>query len=153
MKKFLLCICFLIVLFSASCGVFKTYKDTNGDDNYTLQQITEDMIINKSGGLQISAVSSKTTKNGITNISLRVGEFNGIDEVHIFKSGSYIVTLNYNVTSGNTRLVITDGRNIIKDFKINGDNQVFEFTCERKYYLKLAGESCEFDLSVEIKNK
>ena len=151
MKKVFLLICLLTVLLSASCSAFKTYEDTNGEDNYSLQQISEDMLINDKGGVKIASISTSITKDGVTNIKLSVGEFNGVDEIYAFKKGSYVVTVNYKVNSGNTRLVITDGIDIIKDFKINEENQVFEFSCDGKYYLKLAGESCKYDLTVEIK--
>lgn len=141
---------FLTLLLS-SCGVFKTYEDTNGNDDYSLQEITEEMVIKNKGGVQIAAVSSEVTKDGVTNIKLSVGEFNGVNQIHVFRKGSYTVNVNYEVRGGNTRLVITDGSSIIKDFNVNEDNQVYEFTCEKNYYLKLAGESCEFKLNVEIR--
>ena len=153
MKKVLLFICFCTVLFCASCGVFKTYEDTNGEDNYELQEITEDMLINKKGGVQIAAVTSEVSKNGVTNIKLSVGELHGISEVHEFSKGSYVMTLNYQVSSGNTRLVLTDGESIVKEFNINEDDQVYEFTCAKRYYLKVAGEACKFSLKAEIKEK
>ncbi len=151
MKKIYLLFIILLSLFLTSCGVFKTYEDTNGNDDYSLQEITEEMVIKNKGGVQIAAVSSEVTKDGVTNIKLSVGEFNGVNQIHVFRKGSYTVNVNYEVSGGNTRLVITDGSSIIKDFNVNEDNQVYEFTCEKNYYLKLAGESCEFKLNVEIR--
>ena len=151
MKKIYLLFIILLTLFLTSCSAFKTYEDTNGEDDYSLQEITEEMVIKNKGGVQIAAVSSEVTKDGVTNIKLSVGEFNGVNQIHVFRKGSYTVNVNYEVTSGNSRLVITDGSSIIKDFDINKDNQVYEFTCEKNYYLKLAGESCGYKLNVEIK--
>ena len=153
MKKLLIVIIAIIAFFSMSCKAFERYEDTNGDNNYTLQHITEEMLIKNDSGLQVGAVSTKTTKNGETNISLSVMTFDGVNEIHRFKKGSYVVTINFKVSSGNTRLVITDGSKVIKGFNVNEDNQEYEFTCDKPYYLKLAGESCEFELKVVVKSK
>lgn len=153
MKKILLVICFMFILFSMSCGVFKQYEDTNGDDDYTLQSITDEMLIKDSGGLQVGAITSTSSKNGITNISLKVHRFDGVNEIYKIKSGSYTMTVNFKVTSGNAKLVVTDGKRIVKTFNISEEDQVFEFTSTNSYYFKMAGEACEFELTAEIKNK
>ena len=153
MKKVFLLLCFVLSIMMISCAGFTQYEDTNGEDNYRLQSITEEMLINKNGGLQIGAVNSKTTKNGVTNISSSVHQFDGVESFHSFKKGSYEVKVSFTVSSGNARLVITDGNKIIYDFNINQDDQVYEFTCNSTYQLKLAGEACEYNLKVEIKSK
>ena len=153
MKKAILLLCFILSIMIISCAGFTQYEDTNGEDNYRLQSISEEMLIKKSGGLQIGAVSSKSTKNGVTSISSSVHQFDGVESFHSFKKGSYEVKINFTVSSGNARLVITDGNKVIHDFNINEDDQVFEFSCNSTYHLKLAGEACEYDLKAEIISK
>ena len=153
MKKIAILICLIFSMFLLSCAAFTQYEDTNGDDNYTLQSITDDMIMKKDGGIQIGAVNSKTTKKGVTKISSSVHKFDGVENFQSFSKGSYEITLNFHVSSGNAKLVITDGNKIIYVFEINKDDQVFEFSCDKTYYLKLAGEACEYQLQAEIKSK
>ena len=154
MKKIVsLVIITFVMLLACSCGPFKTYQDTNGDDNYTLQSITENEIINNTGGLKTAAVSNTKTKDGVTNITESIYRFDGIEKVYTFKKGSYAIKLSYTVKSGNGRLVITDGKKIIHDFLINEDNQEYEFEATSTSYLKLVGESCELQLEIEIIKK
>ena len=152
MKKFGFIIILFITIFLLSCKAFKQYEDTNGADNYALQSITEEMLIKESGGLQVGAISNNSTKNGVTSIYSKVHQFDGVNELHKIKKGNYVMKVSFVVTSGNTRLVITDGTKIIKEFEVNNENQEYVFSCDKTYYLKLAGESCEYELNIEIKN-
>ena len=152
-KLFLITIIMLVLTLTFSCSVIKTYEDTNGDNNFTLQTITKDMLIKNEGGLEVGSVSSQDTKNNITSILLNVSKFDGIKQVYRFKSGSYAVLVNFKATKGNGALVITDGKKIIYEFAINEENQSYEFECKTSNYLKVAGESLEFELSVKIEKK
>lgn len=153
MKKIFLILIFCLMFFTMSCGVFATYEDTNGNDDYTLQSITMEMLLNKDSALEVGSVSSKNTKDGVTSLLLNVTKFDGVKMLNRFSKGSYTLLVSFKVRAGNTRLVITDGKKIIYDFLINEENQVYEFTCDSPYYLKIAGESCEFDLQVKIEKK
>ena len=154
MKKIILIgILSFILILAMSCGVFATYEDTNGNDDYTLQSITMEMLLNKDSALEVGSISSKDTKNGVTSLLLNVTKFDGVKMLNRFSKGSYTLLVSFKVRAGNTRLVLTDGKKIIYDFLINEENQVYEFTCDSPYYLKIAGESCEFDLQVKIEKK
>lgn len=154
MKKIvlLLLVSFLLIL-SLSCNILKTYEDTNGPDNYMLENITSEMIIKRDNSLETGSVSSKDTKNGITSIIFNVHKFDGVKQLHTFKSGSYAVLVSFKVTSGNTKLVITDGKKIVYEFLVNDAEQEYSFECSNNNYLKIAGEACEFQLSVKIEKR
>ena len=152
-KLFLITIILLVLTLSFSCSVIKTYEDTNGDDNYNLQTITSEMIMNKNGGLEVGSVSSQETKNNITSILLNVTKFDGIKSLYRFNKGTYGILVAFKATKGNGKLVITDGKKIIYEFVINEENQMYEFDCAGTSYLKVAGESLEFELTVKVEKK
>ena len=60
MKKTGIVLLLFSLVFLLSCGVFTQYEDTNGTENYSLQSITEEMLIKNDKGLQIGAVTSST---------------------------------------------------------------------------------------------
>ena len=153
MKKIILAVILMMSLALVSCKAFKQYEDTNGKDNYSLQSITEEEIIKNNSCLKVGAVSSKSTKNGVTSITESVFTFDGVEKIHSLKAGSYTITVDYTIQNGNGRFVITNGSKIIHDFVINETNQVFELDSSEPCYLKLVGENCELEIKVEIKTK
>lgn len=134
---------FLLLCLLCACGLFLSYEDTNGDDNYELQTITEEMIID---GSKYSSVNSfETTVNNKTKVTIK--KFNGVKTLKTFNKGSYTINLNFEVTKGNAKLVLCDNDKIIYEFIINADNQTYIIDAESRVYLKIAGESCAFELT------
>ncbi len=153
MKKISILILLFSFIFLMSCGIFEQYEDTNGADNYSLQSITEEMLIKNDKGLQIGAVTSSTRNSDEQKIKKSVHQFDGVEELARIKSGSYDIILDFKVSSGNTRLVLTDGSKVIYEFLINEDNQTYSFEANQTYYLKLAGESLGYELNAVITKK
>ena len=153
MKKTGIVLLLFSLVFLLSCGVFTQYEDTNGTDNYSLQSITEEMLIKNDKGLQIGAVTSSTRNNDEQKIKKSVHQFDGVEELAKIKSGTYEMILSFKVTSGNTRLVLTDGNKIVYEFMVNEDNQTYTFEAKQPYYLKLAGEALGYELEAVITKK
>ena len=153
MKKIGIFILLFSFVFLMSCGLFDQYEDTNGEDNYALQSITEEMLMTSTKGLQIGAVTSSTKNKEEHKIKKSVHQFDGVEELAKIKSGSYEIVLTFKVNSGNTRLVLTDGNKVIHEFLINEESQIYNFDTTKSYYLKLGGECLNYELDVTITKK
>ena len=150
-KKISLLLVVLFLLFDLfGCRLYKTYKDTNGDDDYSLQSISEEMLIKNKHGLDIGAVSNRESKDGTISIYKSVATFNGVARIEKITKGTYEFTVSFKVSDGNARLVITDGSQIIHEFNINEDDQVLVLTCDKDCEIKLAGEDCSYELNILI---
>jgi len=138
------------------------YKDTNGADNFSLQHITDEEILNNS--------TNVTTNNYIYHSS---GEatgfesFSGYDHQHMFASAEKLsgkqviqatkaltnnveITAETKVESGNFRLVVVIDKEIYDDFKINTRDTIKIKNCKGKEILVyIVGENAEFEVTVE----
>ena len=150
MKKLLILLIVTISVFMISCGAFKHYEDTNGSDDYSLQYITEEMLIKENSGLRIASVSTTTNEGAYKVIKQSCSRFDGVEELYVVKSGSYEVIVTFNVEQGNGRLVLTDGNSVIHEFGINSEEETFSFTAYKKYYFKVAGEDLGYDITIKI---
>ena len=126
------------------------YEDTNGDD-FTLQTITDDNIINQdldSTGL-------------VGNVSAQTGEETFLGEnfsgVEIIRSKSYsgetlkIYANKVYVSEGNFRMVVVHDGEIVHEFKLNETSQEFVLqNADGKYDVVVAGEVADCSLDVEI---
>ena len=142
MKRYLFIIVLLITCFLVSCSSFKTYDDTNGPDDYSLQTLTDEDLITSTKHLSIVSVQNIVDGKG----EISVDTFNGVMKIAEFKKGTYHITLTFEVSKGNTKLSICDKKNIIHTFEINGEEQVLDLTFDSTVYLKIAGEDCGFKL-------
>ncbi len=139
----------LSVVFCA-CGGFTSYRDTNGDDDYTLQNITENDILNGIGSTSISAVSSRKGNTG----KYEVGIFSGVEQLEKFLPGAYEITVSLKTESGNLRLLLCTSDKILYDFQPNGEDQTYVLdTRADTVYFKIAGEKAKFKLEYKITNK
>lgn len=152
---------FLVVLIGLVGGIaaaimlltsdFSHIEDTNGPDVYTLQTITDENIINRDLGAMGLEKSTSKLSNRITYSS---DCFSGVDELHMaqyFASSMVITVHDPRVTAGNLRLVVLVDDEIVHDFPLNEGDQ----TCELQVTsgtvaIRLAGESAEFSLSIDI---
>lgn len=144
MKKYALLLVFLLLLPLTLTGC-KTYEDTNGPDDYSLQTLTEQNILR--GGSCTKVGSMETVSDNLHTV--RVKTLNGVDTLETFSAaGSYTILLSSEVTKGNARLVLCTGDEILHDFNLNGDYQVWTFTVgSSNVYLRIAGESCGFSVT------
>lgn len=120
-------------------------EDTNGADNYNLQTITNDNIINR----DIGAMGLKISNGIITNTTSYSSEkFTGVEEIY----GENIIanrmefTINHaQVTEGNFKIVLLVDDEIVHEFKLNELMQTYVLEKPSGYVsLRIAGESANF---------
>lgn len=150
MKKYFIALIIVLSCFLFSCKSYVQYSDTNGDDNYELESITDEMIVKQNKVLKMLAVTNQESKDGTTEISISVGRFDGVEKEYTFKKGSYTIEIDFTVNKGNARLVICNAKEIIYDFKVNETSQKYELNINETHYLKLVGESANISLKIKI---
>ncbi|MBE6776050.1 MAG: hypothetical protein E7543_07670 [Ruminococcaceae bacterium] len=123
----------------------KGHEDTNGADNYKLQQITDYNIIN----MDIGALNLKESTDSITNTTTYSSDkFTGVAEIYMnnIKGNRFDITINHaQVNSGNFKIVLVHNDEIVHEFKLNELMQ--SYTLENPngtVALRIAGESADF---------
>ena len=153
MKKVLsLVFVILMVLSLAACGT--KYEDTNGDDNYALQTITDEDIIHLRTGS--SGMSYQEESVGIMSGSeYSSRNFNDVDQLFLANyigNSDVMRSIGYlNVTAGNFRMVVINNDEIIFDVPLNSAAEAFIFEdINGSFSVHVAGESAavEFNFSV-----
>ena len=144
-KCIVLIILLLILCFNTSC-MFKHIPDTNGEDDYSLVTITDNDFIKGMGSL--SSVSVTNNKKDMTSVKVRT--FSGVSNLKTLKpKGKTIqITTNFIVNSGNARLVLMKGKEIIYDFKLNMEDTYIISLSEDTYDIRLGGESANIELKI-----
>ena len=147
MKKQLLILSLLLCLVLLLTGC-KSYKDTNGPDDYSLQSLTEGDILKGGSSTKIGSVSSQI--NNKYKVSVKT--LHGVDTLETFSGkGSYQIELSWTVSKGNARLVLCTDKEILHDFTVNEAGQTYSFRNDgSKVYLRIAGEDCGFSLDYTV---
>ena len=143
-----LCMCLSLV----ACG--EEYGDTNGEDNFSLQTITDENIINRdlgASGLGYEEISV----GDITSTEYESNNFNGVEELYltnfIGKSDIHVYIGHLNVESGNFRLVVINDDKIIKDIPLDAFGETFYFEdLKGTFAIRVAGESAKCDFHIEV---
>ncbi len=156
MKKVL---CLILVMsfaiFAAGCGV--EFEDTNGPDDYSLTQITDENIINMDVGA--ANYTQKPGSDECSDLSQMVefksNNFNGVAEIYstrlLGKSDLTIDVTNLQVSSGNYRLSVVQDGEIIYDFPLNEMMQTYELRdTNGDISIRMSGESADFYMSIEV---
>lgn len=133
---------FLFALILTSCS---EYKDTNGEDDYTLQSITDDEIVDDSNYSVIGSFRNVIKNKG----SYRVKKINGVFTIDTFSKGTYTFTVDFKVSKGNAKLVLCDDDEIIYEFTVNQDSQSYTISSSTRFYLKVAGENSSLEVKYE----
>ena len=153
MKKLLsLLLVVLMVLALPACGT--KYEDTNGDDNFALQTITDEDIIHLRTGS--SGMNYREESLGImSSQEYSSKNFNGVDQLFLtnYIAGSDVtVSVGYiNVTAGNFRMVVINNDEIIFDVPLDSAAEAYVFEdIKGSFSIHAAGESAavEFNFSV-----
>ncbi|HHU55466.1 MAG TPA: hypothetical protein GXZ48_02085 [Acholeplasmataceae bacterium] len=139
----------LIILLISLGGCFKHIDDTNGDDDYTIETFS-DADITKSSSSYVMYGSTTTSMNSKTEF--KVQKFSGIRTLETVKASNETIIFNFDsqCISGNLRIVIVQGEEIIKDVNINGQSTVTIENANGTYILKVVGESAKFKLEYSI---
>ncbi len=138
------------------------YKDTNGADNFSLQHISDEQILDN--------YTNVTTNNYIYHSSGKATGFenySGYDHESMFASAEKLsgkqviqatkaltnnveLTAETKVKSGNFRLVVIIDKEIYDDFKINTKDTIKIKNCKGKEILVyIVGENAKFELTIE----
>lgn len=136
----------LLILFATLTGCLPHIDDTNGNDDFRLQAITDRQIV--------TGMDTKSTLYSGTNsdnkATLKINKFSGVKELLSKSVNNETLTfsINCSVTSGNFRGVIVKDGEIIQDFDINGESVVSFPDATGTYIVKVAGESAKFRISI-----
>lgn len=154
MKKALIFI-LMAVMCVAFCGCGEVYEDTNGEDDFTLQILTEENIVNLDTGASGLSYSEESLNDVTFSSEYSSKNFNGVERIYLtnFVAPSdvqvYIGTMN--VKSGNFKLVAVNNDEIIKEFDVDTFNEVFTFEdIEGSFAIHVAGESAAFEFYMDI---
>lgn len=124
-------------------------EDTNGADNFTLQTITDENIINMDTGAMGVAVSSDNITN-MTKISSK--KFTGVHEVlyiNLLGKSDFVLNLyDFKINSGNFKMaVVHDGKIVGVITPENADEFVLN-DINGTVSLVIAGESADFSFEM-----
>ena len=147
MKKALLAVLLAaITLAFTGCGQI---EDTNGENNFALQTITDENIVE---GMNVVTFSSARTSSG-NKESLSVGKLSGVLDLYNGNASGETVrfAVNCDVTAGNARLVVVYDGKIVHEFDLHKQGQSFVLeNAKGDFALKLAGESAAFEVVFEV---
>lgn len=120
-------------------------EDTNGADNFALQTITDDNIIN----LDTGALNLKESTDAISKTTTYSSDkFTGVAEIYgiNYMGNRFDITINHaRVDSGNFKIVLLEDDRIVHEFKLNELSQSFTLENPSGYIsLRIAGESADF---------
>ena len=125
-------------------------EDTNGADNYDLQVITDQNIINK----DIGALNFKTVDMPMTLTDYKSNKFTGVAEIfltNVWANRFDITVYNLWVDSGNFKAVLVHNDEIVHEFTNNELTQTYTLkNPSGTVALRIAGESADFTLSYDL---
>ncbi len=126
-------------------------EDTNGADNYSLQEINDYNIIKMDTGA-LNVAKSKELFNNLP--TYKSEKFTGVYEIfhENLAANRYDITLyNTTVNAGNFKIVLVYNDEIVHEFRLN---ELMEtFTLEKvkgTVSLRIAGESADFKFSYDV---
>lgn len=139
------------------CGIWflssdlEHIEDTNGADNYSLQTITDNNIINMDTG----ALNLKESTDSITNTTTYSSDkFTGVSEIYgeNIWGNRFDITVNHaRVDSGNFKIVLLEENKIVHEFKLNELTQTYTLENPSGYIsLRIAGESADFQFDYTL---
>ena len=126
------------------CGM-KHIEDTNGEDNFELQTITDDNICN----MDIGAINVTESEDIIgETVTYKSNKFSGVHEVfyeNIIQDRLEITVNHARVDAGNFKMVLCLDDVIVHTFALNEPTQTFIFEdVSGTVSLRIAGESANF---------
>ena len=126
-------------------------EDTNGADNYTLQQINDFNIIKMDVGA-LNFVESDELFNNLP--TYKSNKFTGVAQVYLnnMVANRFDITLyNTTVTKGNLKIVLVYNDEIVHEFKLNELSQTYTLKdVKGTVALRVAGESADFKFSYDL---
>ena len=141
----------LIILLLALTGCGKHIEDTNGPEDFTLETITEEDILN---GYPEVAVKQSLERDG-NEYKYSVKKMTGVKEIFkgSFQNEDIAITLNTSVESGNANIVLLYKNIILKRFLLNAENQVFSMTgLNGEIRILVVGESAKVNVDFIVES-
>lgn len=125
-------------------------EDTNGADNYELQKITDEDIIE----MDMGALNLDVKEGAITKTTYSSKKYTGVSEIYSTNMvGNRLdITINHaRVDSGNFKIVLLENDKIVHEFKLNELTQTYTLKNPSGYIsLRIAGESADFQLDYSV---
>ncbi len=154
-KKVLLLVVVVVFIAVFALWMFSSdlehIEDTNGDDNYTLQQITDFNIIKMDMGA-LNLVESDELFNNLP--TFKSNKYTGVSEIYMSNliANRFDITLyNTTVTKGNFKIVLVYNDEIVHEFKLNELMQTYTLEdVKGTVSLRIAGESADFKFSYDL---
>ena len=152
-KKILGAIVFVVAIIAAVIMLLNNpvehIEDTNGADNYELQTITDDDIINKEMGCKGYSVTTHNLTN-MTEFSSK--KFTGVYEVvysNLLGESDFVLDIyDFKVEGGNFKMVVVHDGKIVDELTAeNAGNYVLE-DVSGTVSLVIAGESADFSFKM-----
>ncbi len=141
-----------LIFFFPSTGSTKDYKDTNGEDNYSLCKITDEDIIEGIDSSTLNIVTFDEAKNEYWYLGKFFNGSTTLGTANDLTSDNTIVIQQFSVTKGNTRLLILADDKIVHDFTPNESNQEYSLNnLQGDISLVVAGESANFEVFFYVK--
>lgn len=123
-------------------------EDTNGPDNYALDTITEQDIIDREMG---SVGFGKSTNSLNNTVKFHSKKFTGVHEIMwtdvLFSTGVTMEVLDFEVNAGNFKMAVVNEGEIIKVIE-PGESLVDLGAIEGSVSLVIAGESADFSFRI-----
>ena len=148
MMKRLIALVIAVVMLACltSCGL-KHIEDTNGADNFELQQITDENICK----MDIGALNISESEDIIgETVTYKSNKFTGVSEVFYENiiTNRFEITINHaRVDAGNFKMVLCVDDEIVHTFTLNELSQTYVLEDVRgTVSLRIAGESAKFQV-------
>lgn len=143
----------LLCLHLTACGT--TYEDTNGADDFTLQTITDENIIQLNTGASGLSYSEESLDGMLLSSEYSAKNFNGVEQIYLtnllLPSDVYVYIGHMDVQAGNFKLVVINNDQIIHEFPLDTFNQEFLFeNLTGSFALHVAGESAAFSFHISV---
>ena len=137
--------------FSLLTSDLEHIEDTNGLDNYRLQQINDYNIINK----DIGALNLNESDQLLSSLPLISSKkFTGVADVYttnVWGNRFDITLYTTEVRSGNLRIVLIHNDEIVHEFKLNELSESYTLENPSGFVaLRVAGESANFEFSYDL---
>ena len=142
----------LLLFLSLSLSGCSHIEDNNGLNNYELQTITTDDIINGTNHIEFVSKSWNSDINGIRTSQLSIKKFSGVKEIHstYLTNESITYYISNEVYEGNFLICIVNNDKIVETIKANETKTITLNEIKGKCILKIAGESANFKMEYKI---
>ena len=148
-KKFYIPLLILSLLSLNSCSHI---KDVNGLENYQLETITLQDVLNGTNHIEFMSKSWNSEINGVRSSVLSISKFSGVKEIHstYLTNESITYYISNEVYEGNFAIYIINNNKVIKTIEANQEETFTLNEIRVNCILKIAGESANFKMKYKI---